>query len=250
MFYITMLILHMLADFYIQTDTIVQNKKKNCLWLVIHSVVYGVVFIIPTIIVSIVYKKNNFICATLIIIVSHFVIDYIKCIAERKVKSEGVSIIVYLFDQLLHIAILYLSYSIFELDSFERRIQFSVLNKTLDLHNVFIYVLMVIVLLKPTSVFVKKCLAAFELKEESSNTTILKGLSNSGKAIGYFERMLTMILILTNQYGLLGLVLTAKSIARFKEFNNVGFAERYLIGTLASFITSLITILTLKTFLL
>lgn len=248
MIFIVMLILHMLADFYIQTDTIADKKKESCFWLVIHALMYGVTFIIPAIVMLFIHKHYSFIYATLVIIVSHFVIDYIKGFVEKKVKNKGISIIVYLIDQLFHIGILYLSYVIFDLKRFEMSLYISILNKSFNLYNVLIYVLMVLILLKPTSVFVKKCLSVFYNKERKDEEE-LKSIANTGKVIGYFERLLMMMLILANQYSLLGLVLTAKSIARFKDFSNDGFAEKYLIGTLASFITSLLTILILKTFL-
>jgi len=40
--------------------------------------------------------------------------------------------------------------------------------------------------------------------------------------------------------------LTAKSIARFKQMEDKNFAEKYLIGTLTSFLIVLITVLILK----
>ena len=49
-----------------------------------------------------------------------------------------------------------------------------------------------------------------------------------------------------NQFGLIGFVLTAKSIARFKQMEDKNFAEKYLIGTLTSFLVVLITVLILK----
>ena len=49
-----------------------------------------------------------------------------------------------------------------------------------------------------------------------------------------------------NQFGLIGFVLTAKSIARFKQMEDKNFAEKYLIGTLTSFLIVLIAILILK----
>jgi len=49
-----------------------------------------------------------------------------------------------------------------------------------------------------------------------------------------------------NQFGLIGFVLTAKSIARFKQMKDKNFAEKYLIGTLTSFLIVLITVLILK----
>ena len=52
--------------------------------------------------------------------------------------------------------------------------------------------------------------------------------------------------MLNNQFGVIGFVLTAKSIARFKQMENKDFAEKYLIGTLTSFLIVLISVLILK----
>ena len=59
---------------------------------------------------------------------------------------------------------------------------------------------------------------------------------NRGRLIGLLERLLIFFLVLQQQYTALGFVLTAKSIARFKELENRDFAEYFLIGTLLSIV--------------
>ena len=50
-----------------------------------------------------------------------------------------------------------------------------------------------------------------------------------------------LILLHMGQYAMIGLVLTAKSIARFKRIQqDQGFAEYYLIGTLLSTLISIV----------
>ena len=56
----------------------------------------------------------------------------------------------------------------------------------------------------------------------------------AGRIIGKLERAIVVMLLLTGYASAIGFVLTAKSIARFKQFDAQGFAERYLVGTLAS----------------
>lgn len=60
-----------------------------------------------------------------------------------------------------------------------------------------------------------------------------------GRAIGVLERALSLTLVLLGQYGALGLVIAAKSLARFKALENRDFAEYFLIGTLASLLLAL-----------
>lgn len=60
-----------------------------------------------------------------------------------------------------------------------------------------------------------------------------------GRAIGVLERAIALTLVLLGQYGALGLVVAAKSLARFKALENRDFAEYFLIGTLASLLLAL-----------
>lgn len=55
-----------------------------------------------------------------------------------------------------------------------------------------------------------------------------------GATIGAFERLLIVAFILVNATAAVGFVIAAKTIARFKQLDDRGFAEYYLLGTLAS----------------
>jgi hypothetical protein len=59
-----------------------------------------------------------------------------------------------------------------------------------------------------------------------------------GRMIGILERMLTLTLVLIGQWGALGFVMAAKSIARFRDLEQREFSEYYLIGTLASILVA------------
>lgn len=56
----------------------------------------------------------------------------------------------------------------------------------------------------------------------------------ASRYIGLLERGLILTLILADAASAVGLVMAAKSVARFKELDEKGFAEYYLVGTLAS----------------
>ena len=55
-----------------------------------------------------------------------------------------------------------------------------------------------------------------------------------GATIGAFERLLIVTFILVNAVAAVGFVIAAKTLARFKQLDDRGFAEYYLLGTLAS----------------
>lgn len=60
-----------------------------------------------------------------------------------------------------------------------------------------------------------------------------------GRTIGALERAIALTLVLLGQYGALGLIVAAKSIARFKALEDREFAEYFLVGTLASLLLAL-----------
>lgn len=55
-----------------------------------------------------------------------------------------------------------------------------------------------------------------------------------GSLIGILEREIILMLGLMQQFGAIGFVLTAKSLARYKQLEDKDFAEKYLVGTLLS----------------
>jgi len=62
-----------------------------------------------------------------------------------------------------------------------------------------------------------------------------EGLDGAGRLIGYLERFLILLLIISHNAGGITLLVAAKSILRFPEVKNRAFAEYVIIGTLASF---------------
>jgi hypothetical protein len=60
------------------------------------------------------------------------------------------------------------------------------------------------------------------------------GPGKMGGRIGMLERALVVMLTLSGGPGSIGFVIAAKTLARFKELDDQDFAERYLLGTLAS----------------
>lgn len=69
----------------------------------------------------------------------------------------------------------------------------------------------------------------------------------AGRVVGTLERWLLTTLVVIGQFGLIGLVLTAKSVARYRKISDDPvFAEYYLLGTMYSTLMAVIAGLTLK----
>jgi hypothetical protein len=85
--------------------------------------------------------------------------------------------------------------------------------------------------LKPSNIIIKE---VFNVYNISISVEDNEELLNAGKLIGNIERVLTLTLVLLNQYEIVGFIFAAKSILRFKD-TDTSRTEYVLIGTLLSF---------------
>lgn len=88
-------------------------------------------------------------------------------------------------------------------------------------------------------------LPALQMRRDEDRTAGAIEVSR-GRMIGVLERALALTLVLLGQYAALGLIVAAKSLARFKALEDREFAEYFLIGTLASLLLAVLGGLALK----
>lgn len=81
-----------------------------------------------------------------------------------------------------------------------------------------------------------------DIKNQLENWNVDSNSNQIGSLIGKLERIVILILAIMNLYASIGLVFTAKSLARFKQLEDKDFAEKYLVGTLCSFLVTLILV--------
>jgi hypothetical protein len=81
-------------------------------------------------------------------------------------------------------------------------------------------------------------LPALQMRRDEDRTAGAIDIAR-GRTIGALERAIALTFILLGQFGALGLVIAAKSLARFKALEDREFAEYFLIGTLASLLLAL-----------
>jgi hypothetical protein len=67
------------------------------------------------------------------------------------------------------------------------------------------------------------------------------GIPGTGRAIGILERLILFPMVVLGEWGGVGLIVAAKSLARFKDLDRRPFAEYYLIGTLTSLIIATVS---------
>jgi hypothetical protein len=230
---------HLLADFLFQTSAYSEKKRKKLKPLLLHCFIYFIVFEI--VLLPILQFKKLFLLGV-IISVLHFFINFTKNKLEKSFPQRRLQIWIFSINQLIHFVILIGIYYIFNLAN-------SVSNLYINLEGyenfkiIILYISVFSIIYEPASVFIRKLFISISPK------TYPKAYSEelkAGNIIGKLERTIIAILLLNNQFGLIGFVLTAKSIARFKQMEDKNFAEKYLIGTLTSFLIVLVTVLILK----
>ena len=231
--------IHLLADFLFQTSAYSEKKRKILKSLLLHCFIYFIIFEI--VLLPILQFKKVFLLGV-IISVLHFLINFIKNKLEKSFPQRRLQIWIFSINQLIHFALLIGMYYIFNLEN-------SVTNLYINLQGyenfktIILYISVFSIIFEPASVFIRKLFISISSKTyPKENLEELK----AGNIIGKLERTIIAILLLNNQFGLIGFVLTAKSIARFKQMEDKDFAEKYLIGTLTSFLIVLTTVLILK----
>lgn len=234
------LIAHILGDFYFQWGRLAQKKQKKFRYLLLHSLIYGVVMLGVT---AALWSFEVFLYA-LIAVAAHFVIDIGKWFAcklqKRNIRRRYG--FVYIVDQMLHITCIVIISIVYLYHHGDAT--FISLNLEIDINKVLRGMLLFLVLLKPTNITFKEIFISLKPNDKSDAMVVRKKEDSIGAIIGNMERLLIVILMIVNQYAAIGLVFTAKSIARYNRIaNEKEFAEYYLLGTLYSLLVAVVSFL-------
>ena len=230
---------HLLADFLFQSSAVIERKRQERKFLFLHCFIYFIVF---EILFFIIFQSEKIFFAALVISFSHFFILILKNKLEKKFKQKRFQLLIFSLNQVIHIIMIIGFYYIFNLENLTNNFYLNLENLE-NFKTIILYILIFSIILDPASVFIRKLFILISPK--SYPKTNLEELK-AGNIIGKLERMIIAILLLNNQFGAMGFVLTAKSIARFKQMEDKNFAEKYLIGTLTSLFIVLLSVLILK----
>lgn len=246
---ILFLLIHVLGDFYFQPKKISQNKNKSFLALLYHSLIY----LGATIVIILPFWNKHFTIYALSFSVIHFIIDLLKYIVIRisdkknnlKEWMERKTGYLYSFDQAIHIlALLILSNDfansgyIINISGWTKEL-FS--NMAIHISKLIKWLLILLLIGKPANVtFLKLFYHCRPVKKEVEDN------NNTGATIGILERIIIVVFMSIRQYSAIGLILTAKSIARYNKISeDKEFGEYYLLGTLVSVLYSVVVYLLL-----
>ena len=239
LYFLILFVGHIIGDFYLQTDKIAEQKNNGKLmYLFIHGGLYAFSMIAPAIIV---FAKIRIIIIAVIMSVVHFVVDWGKRVYVRH-RNNGMSNkpSIFYIDQIVHIITLIIAAECMALNKYpiEPNSFFSSITAETGVEYTIIIKIALIILLnaKPINIFIKKLTESFKPAASNSNT-----VGGAGALIGCVERWIISLLFGISQYALIGFILTAKSLARYKQLEEASFAEYYLLGTLLSSLCAILS---------
>lgn len=212
---ILQVIAHVLSDYFFQTDASSKDKNEKGFkskFLAKHALI---TFICAWFLSFDVY----FIFCAISIAFLHYLIDGLK----NKVNTSKFSFFV---DQVLHLLVIWLFVWIFN-TYFESKLLWNVPLSV----KLLISVLGYLICIKPANIFIRETFIIGNIESISDTSTELK---NAGKLIGILERILVLTFVITGKLEVVGFLIAAKSILRYKDTNTIK-TEYVLIGTMLSF---------------
>jgi len=226
---------HLLTDFVFQTDRLLEQKRHG---KPTAYVVHGVIYYLSAVIIagfvlrgSLLSVRAHLVIAALTLV--HLLIDLAKILARKYPGCDESW--AYVGDQLLHF--LTVGFAAWMLSPV---LPFSELSAPFQevraIPNKFLAVPVIYVGVVFGGGYLIRFLIrslAESLKSHSPDRSS-EQLQNAGLYIGWLERFLVVTALLLQSPAMVGLILTAKSIARYPKFKSEGFAEYFLIGTLLS----------------
>ena len=201
---------HMVGDFFLQPDWLVQRKTKFP-YILLHAAIHGALAYLAL---------QAWRCwqIPVLVLAIHAIIDWLK----QYSKSD--TVVAFVMDQVGHVlGLLLLAWMLANrthLSAFDGRGFTAIVFAGGFTATVF------------GSGFL---IAKFAKRLVEENGLELDGLRNGGKLIGQLERALIFLFIFISQPAGIGFLVAAKSILRFEEAKKQKLAEYVLIGTLLSF---------------
>lgn len=221
-----LLLVHLLADFYLQRKKWIESKikyKEKSIGLFKHvltHLVLNALVLYPFVGLTPIYFG---VLAT--IVLSHYAIDIWKTYQGFYLKS-------FLIDQCAHITIL----ALLSAYIYEPNVQkwYAVATQWLELKHLIVLAVFLFAW-KPLSLIIQLILSPYTKEMQTSEKN--PGLPYAGEWIGILERFLVIIFVMLGQFAGVGFLLAAKSVFRFGDMRREQdrrLTEYIMLGTLFS----------------
>lgn len=224
---------HIIGDFYLQTQKMADEKEEKLRCVLKHCIVYFVAMLLTTI----PFAGLEMLIVVVFAAVIHMIVDVLKFFYVKGLKKKKHSKLkLFLVDQIIHtLTIMIIVYIVVSNNiEFEQLGIFSRIFSVVGVskREFASWILAILIIHKPSNIFIQKMLSGYKLKVKGDE---IKKDNNAGRMIGTIERAIMLMFLSIKQYSAIGLVLTAKSVARYNKIaEDEEFAEYYLLGTLLS----------------
>lgn len=236
--FLALLFAHVLGDFPLQTGRMVQGKIDfRAAAFLRHSVVHtGLSVAALALFTPLVLWHPATVAALVLLIAGHLVLDFAKsAVIRRSPAADGA--LLYVADQLLHVVVVALAAVV----AVQTAPSAELLGAWVSSRDaVLVYLVVIAATVFPAGYLIRYLLRPLSRQLAASNDgrarpyESLEGLSNAGLYLGWLERGLLVVAFAMGSFPAVGLIIGAKSVARFPEFKSRAFAEYFLIGTLIS----------------
>lgn len=223
------LAVHFFADFVLQTKKLIQNKRhhKAASWfLYVHCLIHaGLIYLF--------LPNKSLWQIPVIIFVTHYIIDLWKLYQKENALT-------FFADQLLHIIVIIVVWLIWyqPVNWINTHIK-----SLLGNYNFWLIATAYLITVFPLAFILGYATQRWRKDIEQKVNRSETSLSEAGKWIGIFERILVLTFVIVNHYEGIGFLIAAKSILRYNDIKSDIMrkeAEYILIGTLMSFASSII----------
>lgn len=221
---VPLLAAHFLSDFVFQTDAIVRNKTERPQILLLHLAITG---LCAYLLIGDFHEWR----IPVLITATHGLIDLLKIrLTPRRIKELPA----FIGDQAAHLLV------IFAISAFDWK-SAGVLAPWWENHNpasylkTLAFITGIIATTQWSGILIAKALPKM-LETDRLALQADTGFQKAGRYIGYLERILLLIFVLSGQLAAAGFLIAAKSVLRFQKANEDRKQTEYiLLGTLFSF---------------
>ncbi|MEX2494896.1 MAG: DUF3307 domain-containing protein [Woeseia sp.] len=233
--FMALLLAHLLGDFPLQTGSMVHGKVAlRAASYLRHGLIHLVLAILAVALFApLPLWQTAAVAALALLVPGHLLLDLGKSLIVRRYPHRDGALL-YLADQLLHILIVAAAAAV-AVQALPPAMP--LLNAWVAHHEtILLYLVVITATVFPAGYLIRYLLAPLsrQLAASRHESAPVEGLSNAGLYLGWLERALLVIAFGNGSLTAVGLIIGAKSIARFPQFKSRAFAEYFLIGTLCS----------------
>ena len=227
LFFLKILLAHILGDFVFQSEKWVKDKEKRKVkskHLYFHIAIH---FLLLLVVLQ--FQIEKYWLGFILIIISHYLIDLTKLYFQNnKTKRRW-----FFIDQLAHLIVLIFVVNLYN--------PFTITADDFFNEKTLFLLIAISILTQVSSIVIKLIIAQWNPENKEDNDD---SLTKAGRYIGVLERLFVFAFVITNHWEAIGFLLAAKSVFRFgdlKKSKERKLTEYILIGTLLSFGFAILT---------